>query len=88
MRCRRTDVGIYSLTGRRRHSHYCLGDVSGVKDGREVLEILLVGVEVEAYLDIVKILFSPTTIFITPSSQPRSYQPMATSWGVYRPKHL
>ena len=41
-----------------------LGDVSGVKNGTKVLEILL------AYPEMVKMLFSPRVISVTPSSQP------------------
>jgi len=65
---------------------YCLGDVSGVKDGREVLEIVFLIVEVEAYLVMLKMLFSPKVISRTPSSQPSLYQPTAISSGVYRSK--
>ena len=78
---RRMYVGLYGLTGRHRHSHCWLGNVSGVKNGRE---ILLVSVEVEAYSDIVKMHFSPKVISTTPSSQPEVCQPMATLSGVYR----
>jgi len=47
---------------------------------------MLVGVEVDTYLEIVKILFSPKVISRTPSSQPSFYQPMAKSSGLYRSK--
>ena len=36
-----------------------------------------------AYPEMVKMLFSPRVISVTPSSQPSLYQPMATSSGVY-----
>jgi len=48
----------------------CLGNISGNKYGRE---IILIGVEVDIYLEIVKILFSPKVISRTPSSQPSFY---------------
>ena len=74
MRCNR-------LTVRHRHIHYCLGDVNGVKDEREVLEILLASIEVRAYPEIVKIHISPIDISITPSSQPKSCQPFGDIVG-------
>jgi len=47
---------------------------------------MLIGVEVDTYLEIVKILFSPKVISRTPLSQPSFYQPMAKSSGLYRYK--
>jgi len=47
---------------------------------------MLIGVEVDTYLEIVKILFSPKVISRTPSSQPSFYQPTAKSSGLYRSK--
>ena len=70
-------------TGRHRHSHCCLEDFSGVKNGRE---ILVIGVEVEEYSEIVKMHFSPKVISTTPSSQPEVCQPGATLSGVYGSK--
>ena len=82
MRCSRMYVGFYVLTDRRRHSHCCLENVSGVKNGREVLKVWLASVELKAYQEIVKILFSPKVISTTPSSQPELCQPVATFSGV------
>ena len=47
-----------------------LEDASGVKDERALLEIYLLGAEAKAYLVMKKMLISPTTISMTPSSQP------------------
>ncbi len=40
MRCRKIHVGFIGLPFVVGIVTYCLGDVSGVKDGREVLEIV------------------------------------------------
>lgn len=77
-------MGFYRVTGRRRHSYCYLRDFSEIKNGREMLEILLASVKVEAYLVIIKIHFSPKVISITPSSQPKLRQPVVTSSDIYK----
>ena len=75
-------MGFNELTDRCRHSHCCLENARGVKNGREVLKVLLANVELKAYQEIVKIFFSPKVISTTPSSQPELCQPVAIFSGV------